>query len=49
MDMLVFDPKINLWQLVEVEDLDNQIKPRAGHTMTTIDDLIFVFGGSCGQ
>ena len=37
-----------VWTPTDINDM-SKIKPRAGHSMTTCEDKLFIMGGSYGQ
>ncbi|CAD8206642.1 unnamed protein product [Paramecium octaurelia] len=47
-DLQCYDPMKNLWTIVELQDEEHFDKARAGHSMTAMGNLIYIFGGSCG-
>jgi N-acetylneuraminic acid mutarotase len=47
-DLLIFDPKTKKWQKTKYSDKD-VVKARAGHSMTVVEEKIFIIGGSYGQ
>ena len=47
-DLIIFDFLTQVWHKCEIQN-QNQIKPRAGHSMTSVKDQIYIIGGSYGQ
>ena len=47
-DLLIFDPKTMKWQETKYSDKE-VVKARAGHSMTVVEEKIFIIGGSFGQ
>ncbi|CAK81295.1 unnamed protein product (macronuclear) [Paramecium tetraurelia] len=48
-DLQCYDPIKNAWTTIELQDDEQFDKARAGHSMTAIGNLIYIFGGSCGS
>ena len=39
-----------MWNLANIiGNNDNILKSRAGHSMTLVDDKLYIIGGSCGS
>ncbi|CAD8124604.1 unnamed protein product [Paramecium sonneborni] len=48
-DLQCYDPIKNAWTIIDLQDEESFDKARAGHSMTSIGNLIYIFGGSCGS
>ena len=46
-DLLIFDPKIMKWLETKYSEKD-VVKARAGHSMTVVEEKIYIMGGSFG-